>query len=149
MRYNHSQAFMVVARHNAARPGRSNLDLTVDKGGLQFRADLSRTSAGRQLHEAVEAGLVDKMSFAFTVADGGEAYDQTTHTRTITRMQKLWDVSAVDTPAYNTTSIYARDRFAAETESERRAAEAAGRRTQTLALDIETLLTIHGGGETI
>ncbi len=145
MRYNHSESFMIVARHNAARPNRSNMDFTVDETGLIIRADLSKTESGRQLYEAIEAGLIEKMSFAFTVAE--ESYDQVTHTRTVIKIKKLWDVSAVDTPAYESTSIYARNRFQAEAENERKAADAAERRKRQLALDIETTLTIYGGAE--
>jgi HK97 family phage portal protein/HK97 family phage prohead protease len=143
MRYNHSESYMIVARHNAARPNRSNLDLTVDDSGLLIRADLARTESGRQLYEAIEAGLIEKMSFAFTVAE--ESYDQATHTRSILKIQKLWDVSAVDTPAYDSTSIFARNRFQAEAESEKKAAEAAERRKRQLALELETTLAIYGG----
>ncbi len=143
MRYNHSESFMIVARHNAARPNRSNLDFTVDASGLLIRADLSKTESGRQLYEAIDAGLIEKMSFAFTVAE--ESYDQATHTRTIIKIKKLWDVSAVDTPAYDSTSIYARDRFKVEAENERKAADAAERRKRQLALEIETTLGIYGG----
>lgn len=141
MRYNHSQSYMIVARHNAARPNRSNMDFVLDQAGLLIRADLGKTESGRQLHEAIAAGLVDGMSFAFTVLE--ERYDQTSHTRYITKIKKLWDVSAVDTPAYDTTSIYARDRFQAEAESEKKAAEAAERRRRQLALDIDTTLAIY------
>lgn len=143
MRYNHSQNFMIVARHNSARPNRSNMDFVVDDSGLLIRADLSKTESGRQLYEAIAAGLVDSMSFAFTVTE--ERYDQTTHTRYIAKIKKLWDVSAVDTPAYNTTSIYARDRFQAEAESEKRHADAAERSKRQLALELETTLAIYGG----
>lgn len=143
MRYNHSKSFMIVARHNTARPNRSNMDFVIDDAGLLIRADLSKTESGRQLHEAIEAGLVDKMSFSFTVAE--ERYDNLTHTRYITKIKKLWDVAAVDTPAYDTTSIYARDRFQAEAESAKKAAEAAERSKRQLALEIDTLTTIYGG----
>lgn len=144
MRYNHSQSFMIVARHNSARPNRSSMEFLLDNDGLTIRADLSKTESGRQLHEAIQAGLIDKMSFAFNVSK--ESYNKDTHTRTIEQIKKLWDVSAVDTPAYDTTSIYARDRFQAEAEGEKAAAaEAAERRTKAIALDIDTTLMIYGG----
>ena len=46
------------------------------------------------------------MSFAFTIED--EDYDIETHTYTIRSIDKLFDVAAVDFPAYNNTSISAR-----------------------------------------
>ncbi len=145
MKYNHSDSFLIVARHNAARPNRSNMELIIDENGLIIRADLSKTESARQLHEAIQAGLVDKMSFAFTVAE--EDYDKLTHTRTIKKIKKLWDVSAVDTPAYDTTSIYARNRFAAEAEAEKRDADAAQQRRKALSCTIDGLITIYGGNE--
>lgn len=140
MRYNHSESVMIVARHNAARPNRSTMELVVDNTGLLVRADIGKTASGRDLHEAIREGLVDKMSFAFTIAPDGETYDQTTHTRTITKIKRLWDVSAVDTPAYDTTSIYARDRFKAEAEAEKSHAEARQRAKQATFGIIDTIL---------
>ena len=46
------------------------------------------------------------MSFAFTIED--EDYDIETHTYTIRSIDKLFDVAAVDFPAYDNTSISAR-----------------------------------------
>jgi HK97 family phage portal protein/HK97 family phage prohead protease len=143
MRYNHSPNNLVIARHVSSRPNRSNLQLIPDSQGLMIRADLSKTESGRQLYEAIQAGLVDRMSFAFTIEE--ESYNKDTRTLSILKIKKLWDVSAVDTPAYDTTSIYARDRLQAEAEAERRAADAARRRKDTLSLEIQTALTIYGG----
>lgn len=145
MKYNHSDSYLIVARHNAARPNRSNMELLVDNDGLLIRSDLTKTESARQLYEAIDAGLVYQMSFAFTVAD--EEYDKLTHTRTIKKIKKLWDVSAVDTPAYDTTSIYARNRFAAEAEAEKRDADAAQQRRKALSCTIDGLITIYGGNE--
>lgn len=46
------------------------------------------------------------MSWAFTVAE--ESYDRETHTRTILKIKKVYDVSAVSIPANNDTEISAR-----------------------------------------
>ena len=82
--------------------------------------------------EEVDGGYVDKMSFSFTVRES--KYDSTTHTRTITKVKKLYDVSAVDIPAYNETSIAARSFFAVEHEKELAALEQARRRKRLIAL---------------
>ena len=146
MRYNHSSAFMIVGRHNERRPSRSTVDFTVDQAGLWIRADLSRTESARQLYEAIKAELVTQMSFAFTVAE--ETYDVAARTRTIQKIKRLWDVSAVDTPAYDTTSIYARDRFAADAEAEkRRLAEAANARKAAALADLEITITLEERNE--
>ena len=50
------------------------------------------------------------MSFAFTVADKGEnwTYGENETLREVISIKKLYDVSVVDTPFYDTTSVYAR-----------------------------------------
>ena len=54
----------------------------------------------------LSAGMITKMSWAFTVAE--ESYDRETHTRTILKIKKVYDVSAVSIPANNDTEISAR-----------------------------------------
>ena len=100
-----------------ARTKNNTLELKLDDVGLFISADLSGTEEGRRLYEEVKGGYIDKMSFAFTVSD--QEYEQSTHTRTITGIKRLYDVAAVDIPAYETTSIQARSFFEAEAERER------------------------------
>lgn len=109
----------------AARLRNNTLKLTINDVGMEMDAFLGGTQFGRDLLEDIRGGYIDKMSFAFVVAEDGEEYDQATHTRTITRIKKLYDVSAVDIPAYDTTSISARDFFSEEYEKEKRALEQA------------------------
>lgn len=106
-----------------AKTKNGTLELRIDESGLFITADLSGTVAGRELFEEIRGGYIDKMSFAFTVNE--ESYDKSTHTRTILGVSRLWDVAAVDIPAYDTTSIYARSFFEAEAEKERAEARAA------------------------
>ena len=80
----------------------------------------------------IDGGYVDKMSFSFTVREA--SYDSVTHTRTITKVKKLYDVSAVDIPAYNDTSISARSFFEEEHSRELAALEQARRRKKLVAL---------------
>ncbi len=117
-KYNHSDAVMVMARTR-----NKTLELIPDDQGLLIRAKLANTTAGRDLYELIKRGDIDKMSFAFTVAE--DSYDKETRTRTIKRFKRIWDVSAVDTPAYSDTFIAARSYFEALAEAERQAAEAA------------------------
>mgnify|MGYP000914045860 CR=1 FL=1 len=117
-KYNHSDAVMVMARTR-----NKTLELLPDDQGLMIRAKLANTTAGRDLYELIRRGDIDKMSFAFTVAE--EAYNKETRTRTILKFNRIWDVSAVDTPAYSDTYIAARSYFEAQAEAERQAAEAA------------------------
>lgn len=89
-----------------ARQKNGSLQLSVDEHGLKVHADLSGSERAREMYEEIRSGLVDQMSFAFTVED--EEYDRKTRTRTIHRMKKLYDVSAVSMPANPGTDISAR-----------------------------------------
>lgn len=100
-----------------ARTKNGTLMLTVDGVGLRIRADLSSTAESRALYEEIKAGLIDKMSAAFTV--GKENYDRETRTRKIDGFKRLYDVAAVTFPAYESTSIEARGLFDAEASAER------------------------------
>lgn len=115
-----------------ARLRNKTLALDINERGVDIEANLGGTTAGRELYEEIDGGYVDKMSFSFTVRES--KYDSTTHTRTITKVKKLYDVSAVDIPAYNETSIAARSFFAVEHEKELAALEQARRRKRLIAL---------------
>jgi uncharacterized protein len=106
-----------------ARTKNGTLELLTDSVGLRISANLSGTEEGRRLYDEIKGGYIDKMSFAFTVA--GEGYDRSTHTRRIKAIKRLYDVAAVDIPAYDSTSIQARSFFEAEAEKERAEARAA------------------------
>jgi len=126
-KYNHSDSVMVMARTR-----NKTLELIPDEQGLLVRAKLANTTAGRDLYELIKRGDIDKMSFAFTVAE--DSYDRDTRTRKIIKFKRIWDVSAVDTPAYQDTYISARNYFMAQAEAERRAAEAAEKRRRKLII---------------
>ncbi len=120
--FGNTQMSDVVLNYNhqgkpVARTKNETLELKLDDVGLFISADLSGTEEGRRLYEEIKGGYIDKMSFAFTVSD--EDYDKTSHTRKIKGIKRLYDVAAVDIPAYNTTSIQARSFFEAEAEKER------------------------------
>jgi HK97 family phage prohead protease len=114
LRYNHNDTWLLMAR---TRNG--SLQLTVDEKGLFIRAELIDTQANRDIYKSIEEGLVDKMSFAFTTARAEWNYE--TNTRRVMQIEKLFDVSVVDTPFYDTTSVYAR--AIGELESHRSALE--------------------------
>jgi len=88
-----------------ARLKNGTLNIGTDDHGLFTEADLSSTTQSRELFEAIDSGLVDQMSFAFTVTE--DAYDKDTHTRTILKIGKVYDVSAVSIPANPQTDIAA------------------------------------------
>ena len=101
-----------------ARTRNNSLTYNITERGLDIAAFLDKEDERhRNLHRDIQKRRVDKMSFSFVVREC--SYDRETHTRTITKIKKLYDVSAVDFAAYNETSITtARDFFSAEHEKE-------------------------------
>lgn len=107
-----------------ARVKNSTLKLTVDKKGLHVWADLGSTEESRKMFEAIESGLVDEMSFAFTVEEDEYEEEKGKITRVVKRVAKVYDVSAVSIPANPDTNIEAVSaRSAFDGEIERRKAE--------------------------
>lgn len=86
-----------------ARSSAGTLEIGVDEHGLFDKADLSKTARARALFEDIAAGNYPKQSFAFSVAE--DSYDKTTHTRTIRKIAKVYDVSPVSFPANPTTEL--------------------------------------------
>jgi hypothetical protein len=95
-----------------ARGSNGTLELETDAHGLKVRAKLGGTEDGRKLYEEIKGGYITKMSFGFTVAEDTETRStedgKDTYLRTITRIGKLYDVSAVSLPANDGTEISAR-----------------------------------------
>lgn len=89
-----------------ARMSNKTLDVTIDEKGLFIRADLGSTEQTRGMFEQIKAGLVTQMSWAFTVEE--ESYNEETRTRSILKVRKVYDVSAVSIPANPNTDISAR-----------------------------------------
>ena len=100
MKYNHDDSFLVIARTR-----NNSLRLTVDDIGLKVRAELIDTDSNKDIYKMVKAGLLDKMSFAFTVSSQKIDRSGDIPKRTITGIDRLYDVSIVDLPAYDQTSI--------------------------------------------
>ena len=116
MRYNHNDTWLIIARTR-----NKSLKLTVDDVGLKIEAELLDTQSNRDVYKAIKAKLIDKMSFAFRVADGGDTwtFGENETVREVTNIAKLWDVSVVDTPFYDSTSIYTRSFELLESEEKR------------------------------
>jgi len=105
MRYNHNDSWCIMARTR-----NNSLELIKDNVGLKIRAELIDTQSNKDIYKSIQEGLIDKMSFAFTVAVDGDKWTITDEEsyREVTNIDKLYDVSVVDTPFYDSTSIYAR-----------------------------------------
>jgi HK97 family phage prohead protease len=103
LKYNHQDNFLVIARTR-----NKSLELEVDEVGLKIRAELLDTQSNQDIYKMVKSGLLDKMSFAFTVKNQSWDRTGTIPIRTIQKIDRLYDVSIVDVPAYEGTSVYAR-----------------------------------------
>lgn len=116
MRYNHNDNVIIMARTR-----NKSLRLIKDEKGLKVESELIDTQSNRDLYKCIQEGLIDKMSFAFRVADGGDTwtFGENETTREVTNIAKLYDVSVVDTPFYDSTSIYTRSLELLESEERR------------------------------
>ena len=109
-----------------ARVKNGTLQLDPDEHGLKVTANLGGTEIGRQLFEEIQGGYTTKMSFGFTVtgAKRQRSKDEDGNTvilRTITKVGRLYDVSAVSLPANDATEISSRsigDGLIAEVQEE-------------------------------
>lgn len=107
MQYNHEGRVF-------ARNTNGTLEITIDKpNGLLTLGDLGGTQLGLQVYEEIDGGYTDKMSMGFKADRSADVWTRetidgkTVETRTINRITKLYDVSAVSIPANNQTSIEA------------------------------------------
>ena len=114
-----------------ARMSNGTLTVEADDHGLKVTANLGGTERGRQLFEEIDGGYSTKMSIGFTVKEDRkerrkEADGKILIMRTLTRIQKLFDVSVVSVPANDATEISSRmvsDGLIAEATEEIRAEE--------------------------
>jgi uncharacterized protein len=129
--FNYNHGGKVVARNR-----NKTLVLRNEPDGLYMEADLGGTEEGRRLYEEIEGGYIDRMSFSFA-RDYDYTYDEKSHTVTITNVKKLFDVSAVDIPCYNETSLSVKRSAEEAYSADCRALEQARRRKKLIA---QTLL---------
>ena len=111
LKYNHMDSFLILARTK-----NKSLSLSIDNIGLKIHAELIDTHSNEDVYKMVRAGLLDKMSFAFTVKKQSWDRSGDIPVRRIENIDRLYDVSVVDLPAYEGTSIYSRSLELVETE---------------------------------
>ena len=106
-----------------SRDGEGTLKLGVDEIGLWYEFDAPNNTTGNDLLESVRRGDIDQSSFAFSIAEGGESWEESginsdraprIYKRTITKIASLYDVSPVTEPAYADTSVAVRSLEALE-----------------------------------
>ena len=105
--YNHNNDSTPLARCNH---GQGSLELTIDDKGLKYRFNCLNT----EFYQLVQRGDLSKSSFAFSLPkDGsGEVWNKSqeyNYVRKITKIEQLYDCSAVLVPAYSATELYARN----------------------------------------
>lgn len=124
LRYNHNDTFCIMA----STKNRS-LQLINDNIGLKIVAELVDIQSNRDIYKLIQNNLVNKMSFAFDVNENGDSweYSENESFRTVTSIKKLYDVSVVDTPFYDSTSVYARSIQNKQLEFKKRKLELMGR----------------------
>ena len=138
--YNHTGRVFARTRNNT-------LEITPDEKGLFIRADLSGTEEGRKLYEEIKGGYTDRMSFGFTVAEDRTdktGDDPRTYLRTITKIGRLYDVSAVSIPANDFTEISARSYVDGILDREKAEALAAEQRKRQIQ-KIRILMEVNNG----
>ncbi|PEY30464.1 HK97 family phage prohead protease [Bacillus cereus] len=100
--YNHDMNKIPLARTP------KTMSFELDSAGLTMRAELPETEEGKSVYTAVRRQDLSGMSFAFKVPEGGSQFDAKTNTRTISKIEKVYEFSVVPFPAYPQTSIEAR-----------------------------------------
>lgn len=111
--------------HATARTRNETLELHVDKDNKEVRCTVyldKNNPRCVQTYTDISTGLLDRMSFAFTIEE--ESYNEKEHCYYVRKIDKVYDVSAVEFPAYESTSISARRHDLAVAEHERRMAVA-------------------------
>lgn len=108
---NHDDDMIPLARHRRGK--RSTMDVEIKPDGLHIKTtlDIENNATARELCSAVTRGDIEDMSFAFGVLVSGYEWrdlDTDMPTRRITKISKVFEVSAVNDGAYPQTSIYAR-----------------------------------------
>lgn len=143
LKYNHSDAVYILARTR-----NKSLTLTPDEKGLKIRAEFLDTTDGRDMYKRIKAGLLDKMSFAFSVNPDGEKWttdDNGFQRRTITKFDRIFDVSVVDTPAYDETEIFARSKAIADANAPTPDGEKRAENNGGLSETAKTIILLQGG----
>jgi HK97 family phage prohead protease len=111
LQINHEDGMIPLARHRRGR--RSTMDIAVDAAGMAISAqlDTENNTDAKRLCSAVTRGDVEGMSFAFWIEVEGDEWkslEAPMPIRRSTNIRKVFEVSAVNCPAYPQTNITAR-----------------------------------------
>lgn len=114
---NHDRSKIPLAR-SRRNTKNSTMQLSVDDKGMEIQVelDIENNTEARNLYSAIERGDITGMSFMFGIEDEEwEDLDTDYPTRHIKSISTVVEVSAVTFPAYEDTSISARDKSAVDT----------------------------------
>lgn len=152
---NHDNRNMPLARHRK-NSNRSTMQFEIDDRGLAITAslDIENNMNSKMLCSAVERGDIEDMSFAFGIEVAGDTWtdiEAPMPIRRITKIRKVYEISAVNEGAYPQTSISARssaalddakkmlDNIRAKLDNEKASDD------EMLNLEKEKFLFIYGG----
>lgn len=111
---NHDTSMIPLARSRNNNEN-STMQMSVDDDGMAIRVNLDteHNSEARNLYSAIKRGDISGMSFMFSInSDEWEGLDTDHPTRHIKEIGQVLEVSAVTFPAYESTTISARDKEA-------------------------------------
>ena len=123
---NHDMTGIALARsrHNNKSDKPNTMQLSVDENGVNITADLDteNNEQARALYSAIDRGDMDGMSFCFYVSEDNQRWSKKdgVEYREILKVDKVIEVSCVNFPAYEGTSINSRS-----LDSDKRALESA------------------------
>lgn len=100
-KYNHNDENIPLARYK-----NGSINFYEKEDGVYFDATFSDTTFARDMYTLIKDGIIDKMSFAFTIKQ--ENYEEKDNTFYVEKIDAVYDISAVNVPAYEDTFIYAR-----------------------------------------
>jgi HK97 family phage prohead protease len=129
--------------------GNSTMLLSIDQIGLLVDADVDteNNTEARSLYSSISRGDMDGMSFMFRIKeDKWENLDTDMPTRRILKIAKVFEVSAVNMPAYVGTDISARDQAALDSARQalERAKELESSRSEVELLKAKIKLKLQG-----
>jgi HK97 family phage major capsid protein/HK97 family phage prohead protease len=88
-----------------ARTTSGTLRLFDEDRGLRFEADLGDGPTAQDVRSMVSRGDLRGASFRFRCAPDGERWDDTREQRSLTRVERLVDLSLATVPAYNAPAV--------------------------------------------
>lgn len=118
--FNHDPNFVLARSVN----GKGTLKLSLDKkGNLRYSYKTPNRSFAKDLQDAIRSGDISQSSFAFSIKEekwefASKENGREKDLRTITKFERLYDVSPVTYPAYQDTSVAARSKESLSKESD-------------------------------